>query len=40
MCNCGKNKPASQPKKIVRTQNRPLNRQTSTLKRIIKRSAY
>lgn len=39
-CNCGKHKVTSQPKKIVKTKARPLNRQTSTLKRIIRRTAY
>ncbi len=39
-CNCGKQKMATQPKKIVKSQTKPINKQTNTLKRIIKRTAY
>lgn len=38
-CNCGKKKVATQPKKIARPQNKPVN-QANTLKRVIRRSAY
>lgn len=38
-CNCGKKKVATQPKKIPRPQNRPMN-SSNTLKRVIRRSAY
>jgi len=39
-CNCGKKKSVSQVKKIVKPQqNKPINNHSS-LKRIIKRSAY
>lgn len=38
-CNCGKKKIA-QPKKIVKTQSKPISAQNNTLKRIIKRTAY
>lgn len=39
-CNCGKKKVASQPKKIVRQQTKPVTRPTSSIKRVIRRSAY
>ena len=40
-CNCGKKKTSTQAKKIVKTQgSKPISGQNSTLKRIIKRTAY
>lgn len=39
-CNCGKNKSASKSNKIVKPQVKPLSKQKTTLKRIIRRSAY
>lgn len=39
-CNCGKKKVASQPKKVPRPQNKPVGNTSSTLKRVIRRSAY
>lgn len=39
-CNCGKKKVTTQPKKIVRSQSKPITRPTNTLKRVIRRSAY
>lgn len=40
-CNCGKRKTSTQAKKIVKTQgSKPISGQNSTLKRIIRRTAY
>lgn len=39
-CSCSKKKVASQPKKISRSQSKPISSKNSTLKRIIKRPVY
>ena len=39
-CNCGKKTSASKSNKIVKPQVKPINKQKTTLKRVIRRSAY
>ena len=39
-CNCGKKGVSTQVKKVAKPQNKPAAQQTSTLKIIIRRSAY